>query len=204
MFLRRLPVVTPVVVDAIRRPASHERSALLPRVRRLHRRSPAPEGVELAYETVEWTPPEGIRLTDALYEEYALQSIRIPGSHAASDKTRPVRGDGLGRAAEAILSAAFAFEPSWQMESCRTPSLKASFMPARRIRNFSRAPGPSMRPLTSWPPLATMPQMPSAFAAAGSWATAPAPARAGRSRASCSTTGSRAAVARSGSASRTS
>ncbi|EFI53007.1 strawberry notch family protein [Afipia sp. 1NLS2] len=39
-----------------------------------------PEGVELAYETIEWTPPEGARLTDALYEEYGLQSIRIPGS----------------------------------------------------------------------------------------------------------------------------
>ncbi|MFT0875880.1 strawberry notch family protein [Rhodopseudomonas sp. G2_2311] len=39
-----------------------------------------PEGVELAYETVDWTPPEGARLTDAIYEEYALQSIRIPGA----------------------------------------------------------------------------------------------------------------------------
>jgi hypothetical protein len=38
--------------------------------------------VELAYETVDWTPPEGARLTDALYEEYGLQSIRIPGSQA--------------------------------------------------------------------------------------------------------------------------
>jgi predicted RNA methylase len=28
-----------------------------------------PEGVELVYETVDWTPPEGARLTDALYEE---------------------------------------------------------------------------------------------------------------------------------------
>ncbi len=39
-----------------------------------------PEGVELTYETVDWTPPEGVRLTDAIYEEYALQSIRIPGA----------------------------------------------------------------------------------------------------------------------------
>jgi predicted RNA methylase len=39
-----------------------------------------PQGVELAYETVDWTPPEGARLTDAIYEEYTLQSIRIPGS----------------------------------------------------------------------------------------------------------------------------
>ncbi|MFC5373825.1 strawberry notch-like NTP hydrolase domain-containing protein [Brevundimonas faecalis] len=37
-----------------------------------------PEGVELTYETVDWTPPEGGRLTDAIYEEYGLQAIRIP------------------------------------------------------------------------------------------------------------------------------
>jgi hypothetical protein len=41
-----------------------------------------PEAVELACETVEWAPPESARLTDALYEEYGLQSIRIPGSQA--------------------------------------------------------------------------------------------------------------------------
>lgn len=45
-----------------------------------------PAGDELAYETTEWTPPEGARLTDALYEEYALQSIRIPGSQAHPTK----------------------------------------------------------------------------------------------------------------------
>jgi predicted RNA methylase len=45
-----------------------------------------PEGVKLAYETVDWTPPEGSRLTDALYEEYVLQSIRIPGSQAHPTK----------------------------------------------------------------------------------------------------------------------
>ena len=41
-----------------------------------------PTGEELTYETVDWTPPQGGRLTDAIYEEYALQSIRIPGSQA--------------------------------------------------------------------------------------------------------------------------
>ena len=39
-----------------------------------------PEGAELAYETVDWTPPEGARLSDAIYEEYALQSLRIAGA----------------------------------------------------------------------------------------------------------------------------
>jgi protein strawberry notch len=45
--------------------------------------SPAIDGevVELAYETVAWKPAEG-RLTEALYEDYALQSIRISGAHA--------------------------------------------------------------------------------------------------------------------------
>ena len=42
--------------------------------------TPEPEAVELAYETVDWKPAEGGRITDALYEEYGLQSIRIPGS----------------------------------------------------------------------------------------------------------------------------
>jgi hypothetical protein len=39
-----------------------------------------PEGVELAYDTINWTPPEGAHLTDAIYEEYTLQSLRIPGA----------------------------------------------------------------------------------------------------------------------------
>ncbi|WP_336810122.1 strawberry notch family protein [Bosea sp. MMO-172] len=45
-----------------------------------------PEGVELAYETVDWTPPEGAHLTEAIYETYGLQSIRIPGSQAHPTK----------------------------------------------------------------------------------------------------------------------
>ncbi|MCC0017443.1 MAG: strawberry notch family protein, partial [Rhodobiaceae bacterium] len=45
-----------------------------------------PDGVELDYETVDWTPAEGARLTDAIYEEYALQSIRIPGSQVHPTK----------------------------------------------------------------------------------------------------------------------
>ena len=45
-------------------------------------RTPEPEAIELAYETVDWKPVEGGRITDALYEEYGLQSIRISGSQA--------------------------------------------------------------------------------------------------------------------------
>lgn len=38
------------------------------------------EGVPLDYETIAWTPPEAGRLSDAIYEPYVLQSIRIPGA----------------------------------------------------------------------------------------------------------------------------
>jgi hypothetical protein len=41
-----------------------------------------PESVELSYETVDWTPAEGVRITEALYEEYGLQSVRIPRAQA--------------------------------------------------------------------------------------------------------------------------
>ncbi len=47
---------------------------------------PESDAVELAYETIDWTPPEGVGLTDALYEEYGLQSIRISGSQAHPTK----------------------------------------------------------------------------------------------------------------------
>ncbi|BBB10623.1 strawberry notch-like NTP hydrolase domain-containing protein [Sphingopyxis sp. EG6] len=44
--------------------------------------SPAlePQAVELAYETIDWTPPAE-RLGDSIYEPYALQSLRIEGAH---------------------------------------------------------------------------------------------------------------------------
>jgi predicted RNA methylase len=46
--------------------------------------SPAIDGevIELACETVDWKAAEGGHLSEALYEDYALQSIRIPGAHA--------------------------------------------------------------------------------------------------------------------------
>ncbi len=36
--------------------------------------------VELGYETIDAVPPDAARLSDAIYEEYGLQSIRIPGT----------------------------------------------------------------------------------------------------------------------------
>ncbi|SDO65331.1 strawberry notch-like NTP hydrolase domain-containing protein [Afipia sp. GAS231] len=83
---QRLPVATPVVADAIRRPAIPRTVAAFATRWSSTTAIPAPEAVELIYETVEWSPPEGGRLTDTLYEEYALQSIRIPGSHAHPTK----------------------------------------------------------------------------------------------------------------------
>jgi predicted RNA methylase len=54
------------------------RRAVTRRVVSVRENEPAP--VELVYETIDWKPPTGARLTDALYEGYALQSIRIPGA----------------------------------------------------------------------------------------------------------------------------
>ena len=80
----RLPV-DPGVAVPIARPA-------VPRtvrgyVNRTARAAPAaplaePEGVPLAYETVDWAPAEDGRLSDAIYEEYGLQTIRIAGAQA--------------------------------------------------------------------------------------------------------------------------
>ncbi|MBV9984899.1 strawberry notch-like NTP hydrolase domain-containing protein, partial [Bradyrhizobium sp.] len=41
---------------------------------------------ELGYEPLDWTPTESSNITDALYEAYTLQSIRIPGAHAHPTK----------------------------------------------------------------------------------------------------------------------
>jgi predicted RNA methylase len=52
---------------------------------------------EIAYETVDWTPTNAGKITDALYEEYALQSIRIPG--AQSHPTRLVQSAAMASVA---------------------------------------------------------------------------------------------------------
>jgi hypothetical protein len=56
-----------------------------------------PAGVEIAYETVDWAPADNGRLTEALYEGYVLQSIRIPGS--ASHPTRLVQSAAMASVA---------------------------------------------------------------------------------------------------------
>jgi len=75
----RLPIATAVAAPSITHPAV----PLMGRAYAVRPLSVAAStsdhaAVELAYETVAWA--EGGRITEALYEEYALQSIRIPGS----------------------------------------------------------------------------------------------------------------------------
>jgi hypothetical protein len=127
-------------------------------------------------------------------KEYGLQSIRIPGSSGASDQARAIRGDGLGRAAQALLSAAPAGRAVADADCCPTPSSRASSMPARPIRPSRRIVDgrrdlrPRLRRARR-----CRERRPLSPRLASCWATAPAPARAARSPASCSTTGSRAA-----------
>jgi predicted RNA methylase len=78
----RLPISRPAVSATGRTqpnaaPARSRRPGHAPLPRRQHAE---PEVADLAYEAVDWTPPEGGHLTDAIYENYVLQSIRIPGA----------------------------------------------------------------------------------------------------------------------------
>jgi predicted RNA methylase len=82
----RLPVAAPVAVRVPSRlgvprtvrPFASRTSSLSS--------STKPEAVELDYKTVEWKPAEGGRITEALYEGYGLQSIRISGAQAHPTK----------------------------------------------------------------------------------------------------------------------
>ena len=82
----RLPLATPVVTRATVRPAAARPPRVAPRPSSVPAATPEPEAVELTYETIDWTPVEGGHITEALYEGYGLQSIRIPGSQAHPTK----------------------------------------------------------------------------------------------------------------------
>lgn len=80
----RLPV-DPALGVPVARPAAPR--TVRGYVKRAARAAPAaplaePEAVPLAYEAVDWEPAEGGRLSDAIYEEYELQTIRIAGAQA--------------------------------------------------------------------------------------------------------------------------
>lgn len=81
----RLPFATPPEIAAIGRPATSRSVGAVARLSSTSRDA-TPVGAELIYETVERSPQEGARLTDALYEEYGLHSICIPGSCAHPTK----------------------------------------------------------------------------------------------------------------------
>ncbi len=98
-----------------------------------------PTGIELAYETADWKPAEGGCITDALYEGYALQSIRIAGSQA--HPTRLVQSAAMASVApaEGVLppaSASFRGRPrssvgraTGERDLCR----RCPCRPSRRI-----------------------------------------------------------------------
>ena len=78
----------PAVRGAVRRPAA--RTAVS--------QSPIEiTGVELAYETVDWTAADHGHLGESIYESYALQSIRIPG--APSHPTKLVQSAAMASVA---------------------------------------------------------------------------------------------------------
>ncbi len=72
------PVCRPVVSRTSR--GTPVRSSSFPAI------AVAAESIELAYETLDWQPAESGRITEALYEEYGLQTIRIPKSQAHPTK----------------------------------------------------------------------------------------------------------------------
>lgn len=99
----RLPIAAAVAAPTTARP-------VIPRTVRAFAMRPStiaaptsdPVAIELAYETVAWTPAEGGRITEALYEEYALQSIRIAG--AQSHPTRLVQSAAMASVAPPVPS----------------------------------------------------------------------------------------------------
>jgi len=95
------------------------------------------------YEQVDWIPSDASKITDALYEAYTLQSIRIPGAlaHRRSSCSRqpwpPSRR-------QAVLPTTSPGQPCREWPPVGPPA-RDIIMLARRTRRFSPAPGRLMR-----------------------------------------------------------
>ena len=76
----RLPVATAIAPRIAVRPLAARPNNPARRPISVPASTIEPEGNELVYETVDWKPAGGGRITEALYEGYGLQSIRIAGS----------------------------------------------------------------------------------------------------------------------------
>jgi predicted RNA methylase len=76
----RLPIDPAVAVPVTATPTPRTVRGYIARATKAAPRKPLaePEGVDLAYETIERQEADAGRITDAIYEEYRLQSIRIP------------------------------------------------------------------------------------------------------------------------------
>jgi predicted RNA methylase len=81
---RRAVTAAAAIAARMQRIAPRRRPAqrILPSPTKYSVAAAEPAAVELTYEIIDWAPQSGGRITDALYEEYALQSIRIPGGKA--------------------------------------------------------------------------------------------------------------------------
>ncbi|ESX86594.1 MULTISPECIES: strawberry notch family protein [unclassified Mesorhizobium] len=89
----RLPARPPVVMAAL--PSATSAVAAARKVHGYLTRSASttprmsiaePEAIDLAYEAVDWQAAENGKISDAIYEAYGLQAIRIPGSRAHPTK----------------------------------------------------------------------------------------------------------------------
>jgi predicted RNA methylase len=82
----RAPLTASVGIASVAKPGAVDRPApAVPRKAAVARPAPAC-AVELAYEFIDPKPADHGGLTEALYEPYALQSIRIPGARAHPTK----------------------------------------------------------------------------------------------------------------------
>ncbi|CAH1666949.1 strawberry notch family protein [Chelatococcus asaccharovorans] len=83
----QLPARLPVDIPGLPPPASAAPKTVRGYIRRAAAnarpvRPAGPEAIPLEYETQDWQPAEGGHISDAIYEDYGLQVIRIPGAQA--------------------------------------------------------------------------------------------------------------------------